>query len=208
MLDLLEQAVIEVGLDGVIQVASFHPAYRFDDAPMDDPANFTNRSPFPMFHLIREEGLAAALESHPSPESIPQRNVARLRELGIADGDEGAALKNAGSFARSKVRDSWRVADDDLRVHVQFAVGLQHRITLPVRAGHDRDRRLESGWRTNASVSRNFHLAQRNGLVACGTAIQIGRDRGLVASTFVGVCYVGTRCHFLFSLQTALSLRC
>ncbi|MCB1799731.1 MAG: DUF1415 family protein, partial [Gammaproteobacteria bacterium] len=42
-----------------------------------------NRSPFPMFHLIREEGLAAALESYPSPESIPQRNVARLRELGI-----------------------------------------------------------------------------------------------------------------------------
>lgn len=83
MLYLLEQALVEVGLDGVIQVASFHPAYRFDDAPMDDPANFSNRSPFPMFHLIREEGLAAALESYPSPESIPQRNVARLRELGI-----------------------------------------------------------------------------------------------------------------------------
>ena len=83
-LDLLERAVIDVGLDGVIQVASFHPAYRFDDAPMDDLANFTNRSPFPMFHLIREEGLAAALESYPSPESIPQRNIARLRELGVA----------------------------------------------------------------------------------------------------------------------------
>ena len=80
----LEQAVADAGLDGVIQLASFHPDYCFEGAPRDDPANFTNRSPFPMFHLIREDGLAAALESYPEPESIPERNIRCLRELGVS----------------------------------------------------------------------------------------------------------------------------
>jgi len=83
-LTVLEQAVEEAGLQGVVQLASFHPEYCFEEAGVDDPANYTNRSPFPMFHLIREEGLAAALESYPEPESIPQRNIRCLRELGIA----------------------------------------------------------------------------------------------------------------------------
>lgn len=83
-LTTLERAVEDAGLDGVIQVASFHPDYRFADTPRDDPANFSNRSPFPMFHLIREDGLAAALESYPEPETIPDRNIRRLRELGVA----------------------------------------------------------------------------------------------------------------------------
>ena len=80
----LEHAVTDVGLDGVIQLASFHPDYRFEGAAPDDPANFSNRSPFPMFHLIREEGLAAALAGYRDPESIPVRNVRRLRELGVS----------------------------------------------------------------------------------------------------------------------------
>lgn len=83
-LAVLEQAVEDAGLNGMVQLASFHPDYRFDGAADDDPANFTNRSPFPMFHLIREDGLAAALESYPDPESIPQRNIRRLRALGTA----------------------------------------------------------------------------------------------------------------------------
>jgi len=82
-LAVLEQAVEDAGLEGVIQLASFHPDYRFDGVGDDDPANFTNRSPFPMFHLIREDGLATALASHPEPESIPERNIRCLRELGI-----------------------------------------------------------------------------------------------------------------------------
>lgn len=82
-LDEVEQAVAEAGLEGMVQVASFHPDYRFDGVAPDDPANFTNRSPFPMFHLIREDGLAAALESYPQPEQIPERNIRRLRELGL-----------------------------------------------------------------------------------------------------------------------------
>jgi hypothetical protein len=57
--------------EGVCQVASFHPDYRFTDAPDDDPANFTNRSVYPMLHLQREESLEKAIESHPDPEGIP-----------------------------------------------------------------------------------------------------------------------------------------
>ena len=82
-LSLLEQAVAEACLDGVIQLASFHPDYRFEGVPQGDPANYSNRSPLPMFHLIREEGLAEALASYPDPEGIPRRNIRRLRELGV-----------------------------------------------------------------------------------------------------------------------------
>jgi hypothetical protein len=83
-LALCEQAIVEAGLEGRIQVASFHPDYVFADAPDGDPANFTNRSPYPMFHLIREDGLAAALEAYPDPAQIPARNIRRLRALGLA----------------------------------------------------------------------------------------------------------------------------
>jgi hypothetical protein len=82
MLALLDEALDDSGLRGRVQLASFHPDYRFEGAPDDDPANFTNRSPLPMFHLIREDLLSEALAGHPDPERIPQRNVALLRRLG------------------------------------------------------------------------------------------------------------------------------
>ncbi|WP_457667375.1 DUF1415 domain-containing protein [Thiolapillus sp.] len=84
-LDVLEdaQAALEkAGLDDLLQLASFHPEYCFEGLEDDDPANYSNRSPFPMFHLIRQDGLAAALENWPDPEFIPERNVALLREMG------------------------------------------------------------------------------------------------------------------------------
>ena len=87
-LDLLysaEQAIPEAGLEGVLQLASFHPDYLFEGAPEDDPANYTNRSPYPMFHLIRSEGLARAVARYPDPEQIPERNIRTLRELGLAE---------------------------------------------------------------------------------------------------------------------------
>lgn len=84
MLDALERGLHEAGLSGVLQLASFHPDYRFEGAPEDDPANYSNRSPYPMFHLIRERELAAALARYPQPETIPVRNVARLRALGLS----------------------------------------------------------------------------------------------------------------------------
>lgn len=83
-LAVLEEALTSAGLEGVIQLASFHPDYLFEGAAEDDPANFTNRSPFPMFHLIREDGLEAALASYPEPERIPKRNIDRLRALGLS----------------------------------------------------------------------------------------------------------------------------
>lgn len=84
-LDVLEdaQAALEqAGLDDLLQLASFHPDYCFEGLEDDDPANYTNRSPFPMFHLIRQDGLAAALESWPDPAAIPVRNEALLRKMG------------------------------------------------------------------------------------------------------------------------------
>ena len=82
-LAIFEQVVGDAGLEGVIQLASFHPDYRFQGEPDDDPANFSNRSPLPMFHLLREDSLTAALASYPQPGSIPERNIRRLRELGL-----------------------------------------------------------------------------------------------------------------------------
>lgn len=84
MLDLLDEAVDEVGLRGIVQVASFHPDYQFEGLMPDDPANCSNRSPYPMFHFIREQGLEMALASYPNPEEIPVRNERCLRELGLA----------------------------------------------------------------------------------------------------------------------------
>lgn len=67
---------------GVYQVASFHPRYRFAGAPEDDVAHCTNRSPWPMLHLLREQSLERAIRSHPDPDGIPERNIALLRALG------------------------------------------------------------------------------------------------------------------------------
>lgn len=83
MLAVFDDALLQAGLEGVVQLASFHPDYHFEGAAEDDPANYTNRSPHPMFHLIREAGLEAALANYPNPEQIPERNIARLRELGV-----------------------------------------------------------------------------------------------------------------------------
>jgi len=81
-LDYAEGLLVELGLDGVYQIASFHPDYQFADTETDDVENYTNRSPYPMLHLIREQSLERAVANHPNPEQIPERNVALLRELG------------------------------------------------------------------------------------------------------------------------------
>jgi len=68
----------------IYQLASFHPLYRFEGAPDNDPANYTNRSPYPMLHLLREDGLESALKRYPHPEQIPHQNIRRARALGEA----------------------------------------------------------------------------------------------------------------------------
>ena len=86
-LDLLNvaEALLEAeGYAGIYQLASFHPEYVFAGAPAEDPANYTNRSPWPMWHLLRETSVEAAVAAYPDPESIPERNVDALREAGHA----------------------------------------------------------------------------------------------------------------------------
>ncbi len=68
---------------GIYQLASFHPDYCFHGSDNKDPANYTNRSPYPILHLIRESALEQAIASHPDPEGIPERNIAYARELGL-----------------------------------------------------------------------------------------------------------------------------
>jgi hypothetical protein len=72
-------------LTGTIQVASFHPDYRFDGVASEDASNYTNRSPFPILHLLRELDVSEAVDGHSDPHGIPDTNVARLRALGIEE---------------------------------------------------------------------------------------------------------------------------
>ncbi len=80
---LAEALLREQGYEGIYQLATFHPDYRFADAPVDDPANYTNRSPYPVLHILREASLEKTIAGHPDPEGIPERNVAYARELGL-----------------------------------------------------------------------------------------------------------------------------
>jgi hypothetical protein len=81
-LDVADAAVERLGLAGVLQVASFHPAYQFAGTGPDDVTNFTNRSPYPTLHLLREASVEKALASFPDAEAIPERNMETLRGLG------------------------------------------------------------------------------------------------------------------------------
>ncbi len=81
--DISQQLLIQRGYEGVYQLASFHPDYCFAGSHQDDAANFTNRSPFPMLHIIREESIEKALQHYPNPEQIPDRNIELTRQLGL-----------------------------------------------------------------------------------------------------------------------------
>jgi uncharacterized protein len=82
LLQLANQLLIELNYEGVYQIASFHPDYCFEDTQQNDPANYTNRSPFAVFHLLREQQLEQALASYPDPELIPEHNIETARSLG------------------------------------------------------------------------------------------------------------------------------
>ena len=81
---LAEAAVEEHGLEGILQVASFHPAFQFADTEPEDIGNYTNRAPYPTLHLIREESLSRAVAAYPDAEAIYGRNIETLEKLGIA----------------------------------------------------------------------------------------------------------------------------
>jgi len=81
-LDPAEEAVAGLGMDGMIQLASFHPDYQFAGTEPGDVTNHTNHSPYPTLHLLREASLEAALQDFPEPEKIPETNMETLRRLG------------------------------------------------------------------------------------------------------------------------------
>jgi len=86
MLDIAERLLHAQHYEGIYQLASFHPDYCFEMASeleQDDPANYTNRSPYPMLHIIRESSIERAVATYPDPENIPARNIKLTRELGL-----------------------------------------------------------------------------------------------------------------------------
>ncbi|MDH5612538.1 MAG: DUF1415 domain-containing protein [Gammaproteobacteria bacterium] len=83
LVGLGENLVADQGYEGIYQFASFHPDYCFAGAEHNDAANYTNRSPYPMLHLIREASVEQVLKHYPEPEKIPERNIERARELGL-----------------------------------------------------------------------------------------------------------------------------
>jgi hypothetical protein len=83
-MQLADAAVDEHGLDGVIQIASFHPRFQFDGTAADDIGNFTNRAPFPTLHLLREASIERAVAAFPDADTIGQRNIVTLVALGHA----------------------------------------------------------------------------------------------------------------------------
>lgn len=82
-LDTADAAVEALELDGEIQVASFHPDYQFADTAYDDVGNCSNRSPYPMLHLLREASVERAVAAFPDPDVIVERNLETLEKLGI-----------------------------------------------------------------------------------------------------------------------------
>ena len=84
LVELSEALAADQGYEGIYQIASFHPEYCFEGAEADDPANYTNRSIYPMLHLLREDSLSDALDNFPDAESIPERNIAFAQRKGLA----------------------------------------------------------------------------------------------------------------------------
>ena len=83
-LDLLDQAddtLVNLKLEGIFQIASFHPQYQFGGSEKTDISNHTNRSPYPMIHLLREDSVYEAAKRHPDVDGIPDRNIRLLESM-------------------------------------------------------------------------------------------------------------------------------
>ena len=81
-LEVAEGVVDEHGLEGVVQLASFHPQFQFDGTEPDDISNYTNRAPFAILHLLREDSVARAVDAFPEADAIFEQNIATLTALG------------------------------------------------------------------------------------------------------------------------------
>lgn len=83
LVDYANELLIDLGYEGEFQIASFHPEYLFDGEDEHSPANYTNRSPYPTLHLIREQSMEKVLSVYPEPESIPDNNITLANEKGV-----------------------------------------------------------------------------------------------------------------------------
>jgi hypothetical protein len=83
--DFLDEADELLYQEGLLQIASFHPQYQFSGTELDDAENYTNRSPYPMLHLLREDSLEKAIAQHPNVDAIPERNIEVMHQLGVAN---------------------------------------------------------------------------------------------------------------------------
>lgn len=81
-LDVADAAVEDMQLDGELQVASFHPDYQFAETDANDIGNYTNRAPYPILHLLREDSIERAVEAFPEAEQIFEKNIETLEQLG------------------------------------------------------------------------------------------------------------------------------
>jgi len=81
-LDVADVAVEDMQLEGELQVASFHPDYQFADTDAGDISNYTNRAPYPILHLLREDSIARAVDAFPEAEEIFEKNIATMEKLG------------------------------------------------------------------------------------------------------------------------------
>ena len=82
LIDQIEKLIIDQDLEGIVQVASFHPEYQFQDLSSEDVRNYTNRSPYPMIHLLREESVTRAVQRHGNTHQIPIDNQNKLLSIG------------------------------------------------------------------------------------------------------------------------------
>ena len=82
-LALADRALRKQQLDGVLQIASLHPRYQFAETASDDITNFTNRSPYPTLHLLREDSIDRAVAAFPEPEAIFENNMRCMEKLGL-----------------------------------------------------------------------------------------------------------------------------
>src|SRR5690554_4636963 len=79
---LADRLLVQMELEGVYQIASFHPGYQFGGTEPEDAENYTNRSPYPVLHLLREDSLERVIADYPNVDDIPERNIALMNELG------------------------------------------------------------------------------------------------------------------------------
>ena len=84
ILALANSLIAKQGYEGIYQLASFHPEYLFAGVAADDPSHYTNRSPYPTVHILRESSVENALSTYSEPEKIPERNIKLTRNLGLA----------------------------------------------------------------------------------------------------------------------------